>query len=78
MVRMIAKLKLDFSWHALPLTFVRKSAPEMGMERIRSRNGNCRNPFGIVSEHHPISIRMSSDLFMSLSRFPTEPSLEEI
>jgi len=77
MVRMIAKLKLDFSWHALPLTFVRKMAPEKGMKRIRSRNGDCRNPFGIVSERHPISIRMSSDFFMSSSRSSTEMSLNK-
>lgn len=78
MVRMIAKLKLDFSWHALPLTFVRKSAPEMGMKRIRNSNGDCRNPFGIMSEPHPIFIRISSDTFTSLSQSPTEPSLNEI
>jgi hypothetical protein len=58
MVRMIAKLKLDFSWHALPLTFVRKSAPEKGMKRIRCRADGCRHRFGIVSERHPISIRI--------------------
>lgn len=78
MGRMNAEQKLYFSWHALPLTFVRKSAPEPGMKRIRSRTDDCRNQFGIFSERHPISIRMSSDSFMSLSRSPTELSLNEI
>jgi hypothetical protein len=78
MGRMIAKLKLDFSWHALPLTFVRKLAPETGMKRVRSRDDGDRNPFGIVSERHPISIRMASDSFTGLSRSPTEPLLSDI
>jgi hypothetical protein len=73
MGRMNAKQLLGFLWHALPLTFVRKSAPEMGMRRIRLRNEDWRNSFGIVSERHPIYIRILSDSFTRPSRHPTGP-----
>jgi hypothetical protein len=65
MGRMNAMRKPGFSWHAVRLTFVRKLAHEAGMKRIRSRADGDGNPFGIVSEFQPISIRMSSDSFMS-------------
>jgi len=78
MGRMCAKPKPNFSWHALPLTFVRNLPPEKGMKRSRRRTDDCRNPFGIVSEHHPIVVRMPSDSFLSFSRFQTESFLETI
>ena len=70
--RMDAKQQLHFSRHALPLTFVRNLAPDKGMRRIRIRADSRRNRVGIVSENHPIVLRTSSDVFMSLSRFPIE------
>jgi hypothetical protein len=78
MGRMIAQQMLHFSWHALPLTFVRKLAPETDMKRSRSRNDGSRNSFGMCSDRHPKFIRMPSDLFMSQSRFPKRLSLNEV
>jgi|HubBroStandDraft_1064217.scaffolds.fasta_scaffold188481_2 hypothetical protein len=74
MGRMSAKLKLGFSWHAVRLTSVREFAPEKNLNRIRSRNDGCRISFGILSEHHPIIIRILSDSPTRLSRFLTEAS----
>jgi hypothetical protein len=69
---MNAKLKLGFSWHALPLTCVRKFAPEKDLKSIRSRNDGWRISVGISPDRQTVLIRRPSDLFTNLSRFPTE------
>ena len=72
MGRMNAKLKLGFSWHALPLTCVRKFAPEKDLKSIRSRNDGWRISVGISPDRQTVLIRRPSDLFTNLSRFLTE------
>jgi hypothetical protein len=64
--------KHDFRWHALPLTFVRKSASEDNPNYIRFQHENDLNHFrGVIrklSDWYPILRRRSLAVHTILTR----------